>query len=46
MTSDFFEYVKRHSESPSVADIAISDQKFRKIEKRSALIEIATIIVN
>lgn len=45
MTGDFLQYVKKHSETPLIADIAISDDGFRRVEKHSALIEVATIII-
>ncbi|MDE6020796.1 MAG: hypothetical protein K2H01_07370 [Ruminococcus sp.] len=44
-TRDFFEYIKENTEDNIVADIAISDENFQLIELHSAVIEVATIIV-
>ena len=45
-TSEFFEYIQDHPNDEIVADIAISDDNFQRIELHSAVIEVATIIVN
>ena len=44
-TREFFEYIKDNSEDNIVANIAISDENFQLIELHSAVIEVATIIV-
>lgn len=44
-TRDFFEYIKENTEDNIVADIAISDENFQLIELHSAVIEVATLIV-
>lgn len=44
-TREFFDYVRYLSDDKVVADIAISDEDFLRIELHSATIEIATIIV-
>ena len=44
-TREFFEYLKENAHEGIVADIAISDEEFRRIELHSAAIEVATIIV-
>lgn len=44
-TRDFFEFLKERSSGEIVADIAISDGNFQCIELHSAVIEVATIIV-
>ena len=45
-TSDFLEYLQDKSDENIICDIAISDDNYKKIEKHSAVIEIATVIVN
>ena len=45
-TREFFEYIQDHPNDEIVADIAISDDNFQRIELHSAIIEVATIIVN
>lgn len=45
-TREFFEYIQDHPNDEIVADIAISDDNFQRIELHSAVIEAATIIVN
>lgn len=45
-TREFFEYIQDHPNDEIVADIAISDDNFQRIELHSAVIEVATIIVN
>lgn len=45
-TKEFFEYIQDHPNDEIVADIAISDDNFQRIELHSAVIEVATIIVN
>lgn len=45
-TREFFEYIQDHPNDKIVADIAISDDNFQRIELHSAVIEVATIIVN
>ena len=44
-TLDFYEYIKENSNDDITADIAISDGKFLKMELHSAVITVATIIV-
>ena len=44
-TREFFEYIKEHAEDGLVADIAISDEGFQRIELHSAVIEVAKIII-
>lgn len=44
-TREFFDFIKEKSGNTVVADIAISDEEFRRIELHSAAIEVATIIV-
>ena len=44
-TRDFFEYLKENEHVGIVADIAISDENFQRIELHSAVIEVAKIIV-
>ena len=44
-TREFFDFIKEASGDEIVADIAISDEDFRRIELHSAAIEVATIIV-
>ena len=45
-TREFFEYIQDHPNDEIVADIVISDDNFQRIELHSAVIEVATIIVN
>lgn len=45
-TREFFEYIQDHPNDEIVADIAISDDNFQRIELHSAVIKVATIIVN
>ena len=45
-TTEFFEYIRQQSNEEIRCDIAISDDNYRKIEKHSALIEVATVIVS
>lgn len=45
-TRESFEYIQDHPNDEIVADIAISDDNFQRIELHSAVIEVATIIVN
>ena len=44
-TRDFFDYIRETAGTQIVADIAISDEDFQRIELHSAVIEVATIIV-
>ncbi len=44
-TLDFFEFIKENADDNINADIAISDEKFLKMELHSAVITVATIIV-
>ncbi len=44
-TREFFDFVQEKCGDEIVADIAISDEKFQRIELHSAAIEVATIIV-
>ena len=44
-TREFFEFLKEKSSDEIVADIAISDDDFQRIELHSAVIEVAKIIV-
>lgn len=45
-TTDFYDYIKSNSNGNVVCDIAVSEDNYQKIEKHSALIDIATVIVN
>ena len=45
-TSDFLEYLNQEKPENVVFDIAISDNNYRRIEKHSALIEVAAVLVN
>lgn len=44
-TREFLDYIRDSSEEDIVADIAISDEDFQRIELHSAVIEVAKIIV-
>ncbi len=44
-TREFFEFVRENSNNEVIADIAISDEDFQRIELHSAAIDVATIIV-
>lgn len=44
-TREFFDYIRETAGNQIVADIAISDEDFQRIELHSAVIEVATIIV-
>ena len=44
-TREFFDFIRETAENGVVADIAISDEDFQRIELHSALIELATVIV-
>ena len=44
-TREFLDYIRDSSEDDIVADIAISDEDFQRIELHSAVIEVAKIIV-
>ena len=44
-TREFFEFLKAEASDDIVADIAISDEDFQRIELHSAVIEVAKIIV-
>lgn len=44
-TIEFFDYIKEASGDQIIADIAISDEDFQRIELHSVVIEVATIIV-
>lgn len=44
-TKEFFDYIKEFSNNEIIVDIAISDKDFQRIELHSAVIEVATIIV-
>lgn len=44
-TREFFDYIKDNANDNIVADIAISDDDFQRIELHSAVIAVATIIV-
>lgn len=45
-TLEFFDFIRDTSGEEVVADIAISDENFQRIELHSAAIELATIIVD
>lgn len=44
-TREFFDFIRESAEEEIIADIAISDESFQRIELHSAVIEVATIIV-
>lgn len=44
-TRQFFEFIKESSEKNIIPDIAISDEDFQQIELHSAVVEVATVIV-
>lgn len=44
-TREFFDYIRETSNDQIIAEIAISDDDFQRIELHSAVIEVATIIV-
>jgi len=44
-TRQFFEFIKESSEKDMIPDIAISDENFQQIELHSAVVEVATVIV-
>lgn len=44
-TREFYDFIKEQTQNGIVADIAISDEDFQRIELHSAVIEVATIIV-
>ena len=44
-TREFYDYIKENADENIVADIAISDDDFQRIELHSAVITVATIIV-
>lgn len=44
-TREFFDFIRESSGEEIVADIAISDEDFQRIELHSAVIEVATFIV-
>ena len=44
-TREFFEFIRDYSDKDVIADIAISDEDFQRVELHSAVIEVATIIV-
>lgn len=44
-TDQFFDYIKEYSDENVIADIAISDDNFKKMELHSAVIDVATVIV-
>lgn len=44
-TREFFDFIKETAGNDVIADIAISDEDFQRIELHSAAIEVATIIV-
>ena len=44
-TREFFDYVKENTTEEITTDIAVSDEKFQRIELHSAVIEVATIII-
>ena len=44
-TRDFYDYIRDNANDGIVADIAISDDDFKRIELHSAVFEVATIIV-
>lgn len=44
-TREFFDFVRESSGEEIIADIAISDEDFQRIELHSAAIQVATIIV-
>lgn len=44
-TREFFEFLKENASDRIVADIAISDDDFQRIELHSAVVEVAKIIV-
>ena len=45
-TPDFLDYLRQTSSENVICDIAISDDNFRRMEKHSALIELATVLVD
>lgn len=45
-TSEFYNFVKKEASNEFIPDIAISDSDFKKIELHSALIDVATVIIN
>lgn len=44
-TRQLFEYIKEFSTEDIIADIAVSDNDFQQLELHSAVVEVATIIV-
>ncbi|MBR6985478.1 MAG: hypothetical protein IKH75_18495, partial [Ruminococcus sp.] len=44
-TREFYDYIRENANDDIVADIAISDDDFQRIELHSAVITVATIIV-
>lgn len=44
-THEFYDFIKEQTGNGIIADIAISDEDFQRIELHSAVIEVATIIV-
>ena len=44
-TREFYDYIRENANDDIVADIAISDEDFQRIELHSAVFEIATIII-
>ena len=44
-TREFFDFIREFPNDEIIADIAISDENFKRIELHSALIEVAPIIV-
>lgn len=44
-TREFFDFIKETSAEDVIADITISDEDFQRIELHSAVVEVATIIV-
>lgn len=44
-TTDFYDYIREKSNNDIVCDIAVTDENYQKLEKHSAIIEVATFIV-
>lgn len=44
-TYEFWDFIRDNKENDMIVDIAVSDDKFQRIELHSAAIEVATIIV-
>lgn len=44
-TYEFFDYMRENSNETVITDITISDENFKRLEMHSAVIEVATLIV-